>query len=152
MLNMEKAAILLVQDNPDEEALTSRTLKKNNIGHMIIGACHSAEARDFLFCTGACAGRDPHETPELILPDLRLPKVDGLEVLRRIRANAGKGLLAFVILTSSDQEKDLMEVYQYGVNSCTRKPVDFTQFVESVRQLDLSWLVLNETPALRKDG
>jgi len=149
---MENATILLVEDNPDDEALTLRALKKNNIGNKIFVARDGAEALDFLFCTGAYADRDPHEMPQLILLDLKLPKVDGLEVLRRIRANAHTRLLPIVILTSSNEEKDLMEGYQYGANSYVRKPVDFTQFVESVRQLGLYWLVLNATPPLHKDG
>ena len=138
--------ILLVEDNPDDEALTLRALWKNNIGNRVVVVRDGAEALDFLFCTGAYADRDLREMPHMILLDLKLPKVDGLEVLRRIRADERTHLLAVVILTSSNEEQDLIEGYKNGANSYVRKPVDFTQFVEAVRQLGLYWLVLNEAP------
>ena len=138
--------ILVVEDNPDDEALTLRALKKNNIGNQVFVVRDGAEALDFLFCTGAYAERDPHDTPQIILLDLKLPKVDGLEVLRRLRADERTRLLPIVILTSSNEEQDLIEGYKNGANSYIRKPVDFNQFVEAVRQLSLYWLVLNEPP------
>jgi CheY-like chemotaxis protein len=139
--------ILLVEDNPDDEALTRRALAKNNIQNEVIVARDGAEALDVLFGTGPHAG---HPTaPELILLDLKLPKIDGLEVLRRVRANEGTRLLPVVILTSSREERDLISGYGLGANSYIRKPVDFAQFVEAVRQLGLYWLVLNEPPPHR---
>lgn len=143
--------ILLVEDNPDDEALTLRALKRNNIGNKVHVAHNGAEALDFLFCTGEYADRNPREMPQLILLDLKLPKVDGLEVLRRIRADERTQLLAVVILTSSTEEQDLIQGYKTGANSYVRKPVDFTQFVEAVRQLGLYWLVLNEVPPMYKE-
>ena len=140
--------ILVVEDNPDDEALTLRALKKNNIGNEVFVVRDGAEALDFLFCTGAYADRDPREMPQMILLDLKLPKIDGLEVLRRIRADKRTRLLPIVILTSSNEEQDLIEGYKNGANSYIRKPVDFNQFVEAVRQLSLYWLVLNEAPPL----
>lgn len=141
---MHDRSILLVEDNPDDEALTRRALMKNNIHNDIVVAHDGAEALDWLFGTGPHAGHPV--TPELVLLDLKLPKVDGLEVLRRIRADAGTRLLPVVILTSSREERDLVAGYGLGANSYIRKPVDFGQFVEAVRQLGLYWLVLNEPP------
>ncbi len=143
---MNNKMILLVEDNPDDEELTLRALKKNNIGNSLVVARDGAEALDFLFCTGAFAGRDPRELPQVILLDLKLPKVDGLEVLARIRADESTRLLPVVILTSSREEQDLIKGYRLGANSYVRKPVDFNRFVESVRQLGLYWLILNEIP------
>lgn len=143
---MEDKLILLVEDNPDDEALTIRALRKNNIGNHLIVAHDGEEALNLLFCTGAYASRDPRETPQVILLDLKLPKIDGLEVLRRIRADERTKLLPVVILTSSKEERDLASSYGNGANSYVRKPVDFNQFVEAVRQLGLYWLVLNEAP------
>jgi two-component system response regulator len=143
---MENKMILLVEDNPDDEALTLRALKKNNIGNKVVVVRDGAEALDFLFCKGAYADRDPQGKPQVILLDLKLPKVDGLEVLRRIRADEHMRLLPVVILTSSKEEQDMINGYSLGANSYVRKPVDFNQFVESVRQLGLYWLVLNEAP------
>lgn len=149
---MEDKMILLVEDNPDDEALTLRALKKNNIGNKVFVVHDGAEALDFLFCTGTYANRDPHEMPQLTLLDLKLPKVDGLEVLRRLRADERTRLLPIVILTSSNEEQDLIVGYKIGANSYVRKPVDFNQFVEAVRNLGLYWLVLNEAPPFHKDG
>ena len=140
--------ILVVEDNPDDEALTLRALKKNNIGNEVFVVRDGAEALDFLFCTGAYADRDPREMPQITLLDLKLPKIDGLEVLRRLRADERTRLLPIVILTSSNEEQDMIEGYKNGANSYIRKPVDFNQFVEAVRQLSLYWLVLNEAPPL----
>ena len=143
---MNDKMILLVEDNPDDEALTIRALQKNNIRNGVAIARDGAEALDFLFCSGAYAGRDPNDVPQVVLLDLKLPKVDGLEVLRRIRANERTLLLPVVILTSSKEEQDLLESYKNGANSYVRKPVNFDQFVEATRQLGLYWLILNEAP------
>jgi two-component system response regulator len=146
---MEDKIILLVEDNPDDEALTLRALKKNNIGNRVVVAHDGVEALDFFFGTGAYADRDLREMPAIILLDLKLPKIDGLEVLRRLRGDDRTRLLPVVILTSSKEEQDLINGYKLGANSYIRKPVDFTQFVEAVRQLGLYWLVLNETPPVK---
>ncbi len=136
--------ILLVEDNPDDEALTRRALAKNNIQNEVLVARDGAEALDCLFGTGGRAGRPI--APEVVLLDLKLPKIDGLEVLRRIRADERTRRLPVVILTSSREERDVISGYDLGANSYIRKPVDFAQFVEAVRQLGLYWLVLNEPP------
>ncbi len=143
---MDEKMILLVEDNPDDEELTLRALKKNNISNKVTVVRDGAEALDFMFCSGAYADRDPAEVPQVVLLDLKLPKVDGLEVLRRLRADERTRLQPIVILTSSKEEQDLIEGYKQGANSYIRKPVDFTQFMEAVRQLGLYWLVLNEAP------
>jgi two-component system response regulator len=143
---MADKVILLVEDNPDDEKLTVRALKKNNIVNEVAVARDGVEALDYLFCTGEHAGRAPHSLPALVLLDLKLPKIDGQEVLRRIRADDRTRRLPVVILTSSKEEHDLMNGYNGGANSYIRKPVDFTQFTEVVRQMGLYWLVLNETP------
>lgn len=136
--------ILLVEDNPDDEQLTRRALAKNNITNELVVAHDGVEALDFLFATGPHAGRDTRETPQVILLDLKLPRVDGLEVLRRLRADDRTRLLPVVILTSSSEERDLIDGYSLGANSYVRKPVDFSQFLEAARQLGLYWLLLNE--------
>jgi two-component system, response regulator len=143
---MNEKMILLVEDNPDDEELTLRALKKNNIGNNLTVVRDGAEALDFLFCTGAYASRDGQDLPQVVLLDLNLPKVGGLDVLRRIRENEVTRFLPVVILTSSKEEQDLIKGYSLGANSYVRKPVDFNQFVEAVRQLGLYWLVLNEAP------
>lgn len=135
--------ILLVEDNRDDEALTLRALKKNNIKNEVVVARDGVEALDYLFGTGTYAGRDVSETPQVILLDLNLPKLDGLEVLRRLRNDDRTRLLPVVILTSSNEDRDRIRGYGFGANSYVRKPVDFTQFLEAVRQLGLYWLVLN---------
>ena len=137
---------MFMEDNPDDEALTLRAFQKNKIKNRVVVTRDGVEALDFLFCTGTYAERDPREMPQIVLLDLKLPKVDGLEVLRRIRADERTRLLPIVILTSSNEEKDLIEGYKNGANSYVRKPVDFDQFVEAVQQLGLYWLVLNEAP------
>jgi len=138
--------ILLVEDNPDDEALTLRALKKNNILNRVMVVRDGAEALDYLFCQGAYAGRDSSLQPAVTLLDLKLPKVDGLEVLKRLRADARTRLLPVVILTSSKEEQDLASGYSLGANSYIRKPVDFTQFMEAIRQVGLYWLMMNEPP------
>jgi two-component system response regulator len=143
---MDKKIILLVEDNPDDEVLALRALRKNKVLNEVVVVRDGVEALDYLFATGAYTGRNTSLMPEVILLDLKLPKVDGLEVLRRIRADERTKLLPVVILTSSNEEKDLVESYKLGANSYIRKPVDFTQFIEAVGQLRLYWLVLNEPP------
>jgi two-component system, response regulator len=143
---MEERVILLVEDNADDEALTMRALEKNNITNKIVVARDGVEALDYLFGTGPYADRDTRKQPELILLDLKLPKIDGFEVLKRIRADVRTKLLAVVILTSSKEQQDIANGYGLGANSYVRKPVDFQQFVDAVRQLGLYWLVLNERP------
>ncbi|TAJ26452.1 MAG: response regulator [Nitrospirae bacterium] len=138
--------ILLVEDNPDDEALTLRALKKHNIANGVVVVRDGAQALDYLFRTGAWAGRDPTERPAVVLLDLRLPKVDGLEVLRRLRSDDRTRVIPVVVLTSSKEESDLSQSYALHANSYIRKPVDFAQFAEAVRQLGLYWLVLNEPP------
>ena len=141
--------ILLVEDNPDDEGLTLRALKKNNIRNEVVVAHDGVLALDYLFGTGTHAGRDLTIMPQVILLDLKLPKIDGLEVLRRIRANDLTRLLPVVILTSSNEDRDLLNGYGLGANSYVRKPVDFEKFIEAVRQLGLYWLVLNEAAPVR---
>jgi CheY-like chemotaxis protein len=142
--------ILLVEDNPDDEALTLRALKKNNIQNQVVVARDGDEALDYFFGTGAYVGRDMSVMPTVTLLDLKLRKVDGLEVLRRLRADERTRNLPVVILTSSKEEQDLLNGYKLGANSYIRKPVDFIQFTESIRQLGLYWLVLNEPPPRRE--
>jgi two-component system response regulator len=143
---MEREMILLVEDNPDDEALTLRAFKQNHVGNRIVVVRDGEEALDFLFCRNTYANRGPQEMPQLILLDIKLPKIDGLEVLRRLRADERTRLLPVVILTSSREEQDMVKGYQSRVNSYIRKPVDFTQFVEAIRQVGLYWLGLNEAP------
>lgn len=145
---MNHKLILLVEDNADDEALTLRALHKSKIANKIMVVRDGAEALDYLFATGNFAGTEPVELPQVILLDLKLPKVDGLEVLRRIRADARTRLLPVVILTSSKEEQDMANAYSSGANSYVRKPVDFNQFVDAIGQLGLYWLVLNEVPPL----
>jgi len=143
---MSDKKILLVEDNLDDIELTRRALRSNNIGNEMVVAQDGVEALDFLFGTGKYAGRDMHDLPVVVLLDLKLPKVDGLEVLKKIRAENLTKRLPIVILTSSKEEHDLLNGYNFGANSYIRKPVDFNQFTEAVRQLHLYWMVLNEPP------
>jgi CheY-like chemotaxis protein len=138
--------IMLLEDNADDEALTIRALRKNNIQNEVVVARDGVEALDYLFGTGPHAGRDTRIRPLVVLLDLKLPKIDGLEVLRRLRADERTKFIPVVVLTSSKEEQDLINSYSFGCNSYIRKPVDFVQFVEAVRQLGLYWLVLNEAP------
>ena len=143
---MRNGEILLVEDNPDDEALTLRAFKKNNISNKIAVVRDGAEALEYLFAEGAYVDRDLSEGPAVVLLDLKLPKIDGLEVLRRIREDERTHMLPIIILTSSKEEADLVRGYSLGANSYIRKPVDFAQFTQAVGQLGLYWLVLNEPP------
>ncbi|MBI3770284.1 MAG: response regulator [Deltaproteobacteria bacterium] len=142
---MKERVILLVEDSPSDEALTLRSLKKNNIVNEVVVVRDGPEALDYLFATGAYAGRDATDLPQVVLLDLNLPKMGGIEVLRRIRADERTRRVPVVILTSSKEESDLMAGYDSGANSYVIKPVDFVQFSEAVRQLGLYWLILNES-------
>ncbi len=142
---MDDKVILLVEDNPDDEALTLRALKKNNIKNEVVVAKDGAEALDYLFGTGAYTGRDLNLMPQVILLDLKLPKVDGFEVLRRLRAADQTKFLPVVILTTSNEDQDRIKGYGLGANSFVRKPVEFDKFIEAIGQLGLYWLILNES-------
>jgi CheY-like chemotaxis protein len=148
---MDEKIILLVEDNPDDEELIRIALQENNIVSQLIVVHSGAEALDYLFGTGIYAGRGLSMMPHLILLDVKLPKVHGLEVLRRLRADNRTTFLPVVILTSSNEEKDVLMSYSLGANSYIRKPVDYVQFTEAVRQLGLHWLVLNEPPPRRPE-
>jgi two-component system, response regulator len=141
-----ETTILLVEDNPDDVFLTLRTLKKNKIGNKIFVVSDGVEALDYLFCQHRYAGRSPTDLPQLVLLDLRLPKMDGMEVLERIRADERTHNLPVVILTGSDEEQKLVESYKRGANAFMRKPVDFEQFRAAVPELGMSWVVLNGQP------
>ena len=143
---MRRKLILLVEDNPDDEALAIRALKKSNLANEIAVARDGVEALDFLFCEGSYVDHDPHDAPVVVLLDLKLPKIDGLEVLKRIKSDERTRRLPVVIMTSSSEEQDIVNSYDLGANSYIRKPVDFNQFTEAVAQLGLYWLVLNEVP------
>jgi two-component system response regulator len=139
-------AILLVEDDPDDEALTVRALRRGGVGQSIAVARDGVEALDYLFGAGAHATGDLRIMPQVVMLDLKLPRLDGLEVLRRIRADERTRFLPVVILTSSDEERDRLDGYRYGANSYVRKPVDYDQFAEAIRQLGLYWLLLNQPP------
>ncbi len=146
---MSNKIILLVEDNPSDVMLTRRALEKNKIANKLVVAEDGREALDYLLCAGKYAGRDVRDLPAVVLLDLKLPLIDGLEVLKEIRSNEFTRLLPVVILTSSDQEQDIITSYKLGANSYVRKPVDFTQFAEAVRTLGMYWLLLNEFPPLK---
>jgi two-component system response regulator len=146
---MHNKVILLVEDNPDDEELTLMALQKNNILNEVVVARDGVEALDFLFGEGPQSCSQRRVLPSIILLDLKLPRVDGLEVLKRIRAEERTRMLPVVILTSSREDRDVMESYALGCNSYVRKPVDFAQFVEATRQLGLYWLLLNEGPPVK---
>ena len=143
---MNEKAILLVEDNRDDEALTLRALRKNNIMNEVVVARDGAEALDYLFGMNRYAGRDITDWPSVVLLDLKLPKITGLEVLKKIRIDERTRSMAVVVLTSSKQEEDVAESYGLGVNSYVRKPVEFAKLFEAVRQIGLYWLLLNEGP------
>jgi CheY-like chemotaxis protein len=140
--------ILLVEDNPDDEALAIRALKRNYIRNEIVVAHDGVEALDYVFGTGLYAGRDISIKPTVILLDLKLPRIDGIEVLRRLREDERTKLLPVVVLTTSSEEKDMLNSYSLGCNSYIRKPVDFIEFTEAVRQLGMYWLLMNEPPPI----
>jgi CheY-like chemotaxis protein len=144
---MPEKMILLVEDNAADVTLTIRAIKRANIANEIVVARDGAEALDYLFGTGQYRGRDINQLPVVVLLDLKLPKIDGIEVLKQIRTNPVTQLLPVVVLTSSKEESDVTTCYKYNCNSYVRKPVDFNQFAEAVKQLGLYWLVLNEPPA-----
>ena len=144
--------ILLVEDNANDVKLTMYAFEKSNISSEIVVVGDGEEAIDYLFATGRYAGRDPMVMPELILLDMKLPKMDGLGVLRRLRADERTRLLPVVILTTSKEEKDITSSYNLGANSFVRKPVDFAQFIDAARHLGLYWLVMNEPPPRRENG
>jgi two-component system, response regulator len=138
--------ILVVEDNPNEEALILRAFKKYNLSSQITVVRDGAEAIDFVFCQGVYKDRDPEDLPQLILLDINLPKLSGLDVLRRLRANERTRLLPIIMLTSSVEEQDLLESYRSGANSYVQKPIQYDQFLESIRQLGMYWLLVNEPP------
>ena len=142
---MKDKHILLVEDNPDDEALTLRALKKNNIFNEVVVTRDGAEALDYMFAEGEYTQRDIHDLPKVILLDLKLPKIDGIEVLARLRANEHTRKIPIVILTTSNEDIDVAKCYDSGANSYIQKPVDFDQFIEVVRQLGMYWLLLNQS-------
>jgi CheY-like chemotaxis protein len=143
---MIEKIILLVEDNPKDEALTLRALAEHGIDNNVVVARDGVEALDYLLGGTKDAGRSPGPLPQLVLLDLKLPKIDGLEVLRRIRAAERTRLLPVVILTSSMEEKDILEGYRLGTNSYVRKPINFVELTEAVRALGLYWLIVNQPP------
>ena len=145
-LNHPHKVILLVEDNPVDEELTIRAFEKNNITNEVVVARDGAEALDYLSCRGQYDGRDINDKPQMILLDLKLPKIDGLEVLREIRGNEQTKRIAVVILTSSKEQQDMINAYDLGTNAYVRKPVDFTEFADAAKHLGLFWLILNEVP------
>jgi two-component system, response regulator len=146
---MNSKIILLVEDNPSDVKLTKRALEQNQITNELVVAEDGREALDYLFGAGQYAGKNVRDLPAVVLLDLKLPRVEGLEVLKEIRANERTRVLPVVILTSSSQEEDLMASYKLGANSYIRKPVDFRQFTEAVRTLGMYWLLLNEPPLVK---
>lgn len=142
---MDEKIILLVEDNPDDEALMLRALRKNNIANEIVVARDGQEALDYLFASGAYAGRVLEKMPELVLLDLKLPRVDGLEVLKRMRADEKTRYVPVVVLTTSTEQRDIVSSYRFGANSFVQKPVDFSEFIEATKQLGTYWLLLNKT-------
>lgn len=145
MLIGDNKIILLVEDNPDDELLMIRALKKSHIGNEIVIARDGVEALDYLFGTGNYEGRDMRQMPQLIMLDLKLPKIDGLEVLRRLRADDNTKYIPVVVLTTSTEQQDVISSYELGANAYVQKPVDFDDFVEATRQLGLFWLVINKS-------
>lgn len=147
---MDDRTILLVEDNPDDQELTLRAIRAEHIRNEVVIVEDGVEALEYLFAEGEYADRDPEVMPQVVLLDLKLPKIDGMEVLRRLRADERTRLLPVVILTSSREERDLVDGYSFGANSYVRKPVHFSEFREAVRKLGLYWLLLNEPPPPRR--
>lgn len=145
-MTKDNTFILLVEDNQDDIDLTLRALRMNHLANDVVVVRDGAEALDFLFCSGAYADRDPSHSPQLVLLDINLPKLSGLEVLKRLRADPRTKLLPIVMLTTSKQDRDIVESYTSGANSYVQKPVSFNEFTEAVRQLGVYWLILNEVP------
>lgn len=143
---MKNNIILLVEDNPDDAELTLRAFKKSNLKNEIVVARDGVEALDYLFGTGSYEGRDVSDQPQLVMLDLNLPKIDGLEVLQAMRADPRTKLIPVVVLTSSKEQEDIVKSYRFGANSFVRKPVDFLEFVQAVQQLEMYWVVLNQIP------
>jgi two-component system response regulator len=145
---MSQRPILLVEDNPDDELLTIRALRKNRIGNPIVVAHDGVEALDYIFGTGPHTGRNIADRPQVVLLDLKMPRIDGLQVLQRIRADERTLTLPVVVLTSSREQRDLVDSYRFGCNSYVRKPVNFEEFLVAARELGLYWMLLNQAPAL----
>jgi len=146
MVEPDPVEILLVEDNPQDAEMTIRALKKHNLANRIHHVIDGAEALNFLFATGSYGDRKVEDRPKVILLDLKLPKVDGLEVLKKVKADERTRTIPVVVLTSSKEERDMVESYRLGTNSYIAKPVDFDQFVEAIRQMGLYWLILNRYP------
>ncbi|MBI4814107.1 MAG: response regulator [Methanobacterium sp.] len=145
-MNLDELEILLVEDNPTDAELTMRALKRKNLANRLVWVKDGAEALDFIFAQGQFQDRDPEDLPRLILLDLRMPKVDGMEVLKRIKANEQTRKIPVVVLTSSQQDKDVVESYKLGVNSYVSKPVEFDEFIDAVSTLGLYWMLINKPP------
>ncbi|MDY9924612.1 response regulator [Methanobacterium sp.] len=145
-MNLDELEILLVEDNPTDAELTMRALKRKNLANRLVWVKDGAEALDFIYAQGQFQDRDPEDLPRLILLDLRMPKVDGLEVLKRIKANEQTRKIPVVVLTSSQQDKDVVESYKLGVNSYVSKPVEFDEFIDAVSTLGLYWMLINKPP------
>ena len=146
---MERKKILVVEDNPDDVELTLLAFKKNNITNEVVVVNDGEKALEYLFCTGKYANLGPEDRPAVVLLDIKLPKVNGFEVIKKMRSEERTKLIPVVILTSSKQEQDLINGYKFGCNSYVRKPVEFNEFAEAVRQVGLYWLLINEPPLLK---
>jgi len=142
----EQVEILLAEDNPEDAEMTMRALRRNNLANKLHWVKDGAEALDYLFCTGTYAGREPRKPPKLVLLDIKMPKVDGIEVLRRLKADAATRTIPVVVMTSSNEERDVMESYRLGVNSYIVKPVQFDAFLETVAKIGLYWVLTNRVP------
>ncbi len=145
-MNLDELEILLVEDNPTDAELTMRALKRKNLANRLVWVKDGAEALDFIFAQGQFQDRDPEDLPRLILLDLRMPKVDGMEVLKKIKANEQTRKIPVVVLTSSQQDQDVVESYKLGVNSYVSKPVEFDEFIDAVSTLGLYWMLINKPP------
>lgn len=146
MTDQDAVEILLVEDNPKDAEMTQRALRKHNLGNKLHWVKDGAEALDYLFCTGDYAARDPDRPPKLVLLDIKMPKVDGIEVLRQVKENARTRLIPVVVMTSSNEEKDVVESYRLGVNSYIVKPIEFAVFFDTVSKIGLYWVLTNRVP------